>query len=277
MRVYVSADIEGITGICHWDETEKGKPDYAAFAEQMTAEVAAACRGAVAAGAKEILVKDAHGTGRNIKASALPECVRISRGWNGHPYSMMQELDESFDAAVMVGYHSEGGSAGSPLSHTLVAPRIHRITVNGERASEFLLNAYTAALVGVPVVFVSGDEELCENVRNKNANIRRLAVNRGTGASVVSMHPGLAVKRTEEEVKAALAGDLKKCAIGLPSRFAVELRFVHHFHAYRASFYPGVEQVSPRTARYETNEWFEVLRMLQFVAWGGDSGAGAPA
>ncbi|MBE0697596.1 MAG: M55 family metallopeptidase, partial [Anaerolineaceae bacterium] len=88
MKVYLSADIEGITGTTHWDETELNKPDYAEFREQMTAEVAAACEGALNAGATEIWVKDAHGSARNLIASKLPRETHLLRGWSGHPYMM---------------------------------------------------------------------------------------------------------------------------------------------------------------------------------------------
>jgi D-amino peptidase len=71
-----------------------------------------------AAGAKEIVIKDAHATGRNIIASRLPACARLVRGWSGHPLAMVQELDESFDALVLVGYHSKAGTQDNPLAHT---------------------------------------------------------------------------------------------------------------------------------------------------------------
>ena len=105
MNVYISADIEGTAGITHWDEADRNNPAYPEFREAMTREVVAACEGAIAAGATDILIKDAHDSGRNIHVSQLPECARIVRGWSGHPYSMVQELDESFDALVLIGYH----------------------------------------------------------------------------------------------------------------------------------------------------------------------------
>src|SRR5512142_1232397 len=106
MKVYISADIEGITGTTHWDETEKKHADYAEFREQMTAEVVAACEGALAAGASEIWVKDAHDSARNIIAGRLPREARLLRGWSGHPYLMMDQLDKTFQACLMIGYHS---------------------------------------------------------------------------------------------------------------------------------------------------------------------------
>ena len=73
MKIYISADIEGIAGISHWDEARKAHATYQEFRAEMTEEVVAACDGAIAAGAKEILIKDAHETGRNIIAGRLPD------------------------------------------------------------------------------------------------------------------------------------------------------------------------------------------------------------
>ncbi len=131
MKIYISADIEGIIGITHWDETEKSKSDYERFSKQMTNEVKAACEGAINAGTDEIWVKDAHDTGRNIIAVDLPQTVRLVRGWSEHPYLMVQELDESFDALLMIGYHSFGGSSSNPLSHTLSSRTFNYIKLNG--------------------------------------------------------------------------------------------------------------------------------------------------
>ena len=90
MKIYISADIEGTTGIAHWDEADRSKSDYKEFQSQMTAEVKAACEGANQAGAKEIIIKDAHESGRNLIVSELPENIKIIREWSGHPFSMQR-------------------------------------------------------------------------------------------------------------------------------------------------------------------------------------------
>ena len=119
MRVYISADIEGVAGIAHWDEATKTHADYQQFREQMTQEVAAACEGALNAGATEVLVKDAHWTGRNIIPSMLPDRARVIRSWGPDPFCMLQELDQSFRAVLMIGYHSGAGANANPLAHTI--------------------------------------------------------------------------------------------------------------------------------------------------------------
>ncbi len=265
MKVYISADIEGITGIAHWHETEQSKPDdYKQYQEQMTKEVVAACEGALNAGATEILVKDAHGSGRNILADRLPEEVKLIRGWSGHPLCMVQELDESFDAIVFIGYHSRAGSDSNPLAHSM-SLKFDYINLNGVYASEFLLHTYAAALKDVPAVFVSGDEGLCWDVSALNERIQTLAVNSGIGDSTLSIHPHTALRKLREGVERALRGNLNLCRIMLPKHFSMELRYRNHQHAYHASHYPGATRAGTHTVAFETDDYFEILRMLLFV------------
>jgi D-amino peptidase len=265
MKIYISADIEGVTGIVHWNETEKNTANFSEFAEQMTKEVVAACEGAEVAEVKDIWIKDAHDSARNLDMNKLPKNSKLIRGWSRHPFCMMQELDESFDAAIMIGYHSAGSLGGNPLSHTLNNSKVDYIKINDEVASEFLINNYAASSVGVPVVFVSGDEELCQAVNSTNSNIRTVAVKKGVGNSVVSIHPELALEHIRNGVEEVLKGDYKNCFVKLPDSFRVEIGYLNHKHAYAASFYPGAKLKSPTTITFEAEEYFDVLRMFMFL------------
>lgn len=264
MKVYISADMEGIAATAVWDEIDHKHKDFPAFSKQMTAEVAAACEGALAGGATEILVKDAHASGRNIEAGKLPKEAKLIRGWSGHPFSMMQELDESFDCALMIGYHSMAGSNGSPLAHTMTG-KATEITVNGTKASEFLFNAYTAASQKVPVVFVSGDEALCEHAADLIPGIRTVGVKKGVGDSVVTIHPEKAVEEIRATVAQAVPGDSSDCLIELPDHFDVIIRFHKSKEAYKALFYPGMSLEDDQIVRFEADDWMEVLKMSHFV------------
>ena len=264
MKIFISADIEGITGITHWDEATKQKADYQEFRKQMTAEVAAACEAAIAAGATEIYVKDAHATGRNLVAQELPESVRLIRGWSGHPASMVQQLDESFHAAMMIGYHAGAGADTNTLAHTMTGAAAE-IRMNGQRVTEFMLHTYTAALHGVPVVFVSGDEGLCTEASRLNPAIQTAGVNLGVGDSTISIHPRRALTIIREGVKKALSGDISQCQVSLPRHFDLQIEYKTYHKAYRASFFPGVERIGPRTVELKTGDFFEVMRALLFV------------
>jgi D-amino peptidase len=268
MQVYISADIEGVAGATHWNETNSDHKAWTEFREQMTAEVAAACEGALQAGADAVWVKDAHGSGRNIIPGKLPREVRLVRDWSDHPYLMMQELDDTFDAVMMVGYHSRAGSDAAPLAHT-ISGSVATVKINDRYASEFLLNAYTAGLVGVPVVFLSGDEGVCAEAQALVADLTAVATMRGVGASTISIHPALAADRIRSGAEQALRGDLARCQVTLPEHFSVEVRYKGHARAYRASFYPGASLKEPSVVGFQAEDYFDVLRFLMFGIIGG--------
>jgi D-amino peptidase len=230
----------------------------------MGREVRAACEGATAAGATELFTKDAHSSGRNLDPSQLPEEVRILRAWTRNPYSMMAGIDASFGAAMFIGYHSGAGSDGHPLAHTMNLENT-RILVNDEEASEFLINGYTAASFGVPVVLVSGDRQLCDRVLAFAPGAQTVAVHEGLGAATLAMHPARAVARIRQAAWDALQGNLDRCLLALPRHFEVTMEFKEHAKAYRGSFYPGAHQAGPRSVAFASTDWFEVLRMFSFV------------
>lgn len=264
MKVYLSVDIEGVAGIAHWDEARKQNPDYDQFQDQMNREAAAACRGALAAGASEILVKDAHATGRNLRHHELPRPARLIRGWSGHPLLMLQELDASFDAVCLVGWHSPASSGGTPLAHTY-SGRVAEVRLDGELASEYLLHARVAASLGVPVVFVAGDQALTEHVHRHVPATTTVATNTGRGPSVIAEHPDVVVERIEQGVAAALAGDLASCLPAVPPTSVLELRYKIAEDAYRAAQYPGMAQLDDVTVRLEVEDPLDVLRAVRFV------------
>lgn len=264
MRVYISADIEGITGVSQWEETHKGSSAYTHYCEQMTKEVAAACQGAIEAGAEYIMVKDAHEDGKNLIHSKLPKEAKILSGWSNHPYSMIEGLDESFDAVIFIGYHSGGGSNGSPLAHTLSPDQIRSITINGKKADEFLVFAYGAYELGVPVIAVSGDGDLIRKVREFDSNIKTIGVQEGFGGAVVSIHPDLAVERIRKTVKRAME-NLEGYELHKEEEYELIVEFSHHQDAYKYSFYPNAEQIGEHTIRYVSRNYMHILTLLMFI------------
>lgn len=264
MKVFISADIEGVTGCTVWDETDKGKDLYESYARQMTLEVKAACEGANEAGATEIMVKDAHDSGRNITHNLLPKNTKLVRGWAGGLYSMVQELDESYDALLFIGYHSAAGRDTNPLAHTMTTG-LDYLKINGMVASEFLIHSYIAAFLKVPVVFLSGDKGLCEDTKTLNSNIQTVAVKEGIGNSTISIHPELAIEKIKDGVREALTGDRIKCLIELPEEFIVAIRYKKHKDAYKGSTYPGVMKIDENTLEFRSKDYMEVLRMMNFL------------
>lgn len=264
MKIYISVDLEGICGTTGWDEVTRGKEEYSEFQEQMTAEVCAACEGAFAAGANDIIIRDAHDTARNLIAHKLPEDTTLIRGWSGHPYMMMQELDASFDAVVMIGYHSFAGGAGSSLSHTMNS-KVPRFLINDVITSEFTINSFTAARENVPVAFIAGDMEICEHATAMIPSIETVAVKKGVGDSSINIHPKTATERIQEGVVRSLSGDISRHLLSLPETFEISITFGHPKDAYRASFYPGAKLTETNKVTFMMTDYFDVLRMILFT------------
>ena len=265
-RIFISSDIEGTCGIAHWDETEIGKVDYDPFRRQMTREVTAACEGAVAGGSDGVFVKDAHDSARNLITTELPEGIQIFRGWGSDVHSMVSGLDASFSGLILTGYHSPSNTDGNPLAHTMNTQNTS-VRLNGIQMSEMMMNIYAAAMYDVPALMITGDEGVCEMAKRLCPHIHTVPVNRGCGNGTISIHPADAVKRIRETAERAVAEGLRdpeRFHIDLPNSFDVEIEYRHHSSARRAGFYPGARQIAPRTVRYSSDAYMDVLRFLLF-------------
>lgn len=264
MKVYISVDIEGITGVTNWNETELGHGEWQWAVEQMTRETIAACEGAYDAGATEIIVKDAHDSARNMNISRLPKGVRVIRGWDSSPESMMAGIDHSFDATIFIGYHSAAGEDGNPLAHTMNSQKATWIKINGEIASEFTINTLISEYYNVPVVFLSGDKMLCESAKKLVHNIEKVDVKVGKGGATFNIHPDTSCELIKEGVKKAL-NKIHECKIESPKEFKMEIRFREHKDARRASYYPGANLIDPHTVEYIAKDIQEMIVARMFI------------
>ncbi|WP_102225746.1 M55 family metallopeptidase [Acidimangrovimonas sediminis] len=264
MKVFISADIEGTAGIAHWDEAARTHPAYAQFQELMTAEVVAACEGARAAGAEEVLIKDAHSSARNVIVDRLPGYARIIRGWPGHPDLMMFGLDADFAAAIYTGYHGKAGSELNPLAHTLTM-QIHGLTLNGALASELTLNALCAAGYGVPSAFVSGDADICADAEAMVPGIATVATLKGAGHSAESMAPERARELIRSGVERVLGQDMSAMMPATADRYEMIIEFNNPSDAYKASWYPGAKAHGRRAVAFEAAEFFDIQRAIRFI------------
>ncbi len=264
MKVFISADMEGVTSTVKWEECSPNKEFYGYHAEQMTKEVVAACEGAIAAGAREIVIKDAHGPATNIDITKLPECAKLIKGWSGHPYSMVEGIDDTFDAAMFIGYHSGAGREGNPMSHTITSKALY-MKINEYYGSEFILYSYAAAREGVPTVLLTGDKMLCEDSKNIHPGLYTVPVKEGIGSSSICLSTESSLKLIKENAAKSLKQDLNKAKIILPESFRVEIGFKEHTYANKMSYYPGMEKLDSNTLVFNTDDYFEVLRMAHFV------------
>ena len=130
----------------------------------------------------------------------LPEEVCLFRGWGSDPMSMMCGLDETFDGVFFTGYHSGVGMDCNPLSHTMNTQNT-AVLINGEPASELMINSITAATLGVPVLLVTGDQGLCHWMKQQNPNVETVPVSRGVGRGSISIHPDKAIRLIQEAAR----------------------------------------------------------------------------
>lgn len=266
MKLFISADIEGCAGLAIPAEAHKQEAVYRPFAEEMTREVLAACEAAREMGATQIVVKDGHGDASNIDPLQMPDYVTLIRGKSGHPYNMMWGIDESFDGVLYIGYHAPAGNPEFSISHTSTGNSLY-IRLNGEYMSEFMLNTCTAASLGVPVLFLSGDEAICGLARKQVPGIETAVTKRGVGGATVCEPRQVVLDRIRGGVKAALGKEFAGCRAELPGEFVYEVTFKDWKRAYQMSFYPGMEQVDTFTCRLRTSRWMDVVTAHCFVVY----------
>lgn len=250
MKVYISIDMEGISGVVHVDDVAPGNPRYDRCRALMTADCNAAIEGALAAGATEIVVNDAHWIMRNLLLDDLHPAARVIAGVHKDGL-MVAGLDSSFAAAFFIGYHARQGRVGV-LSHTLTGREFQRLCINGEVVGEVGVNALLAAAHGVPVVMVTGDEAVCAEAREGLGEaVVTVAVKRALDrATAECLHPSIAQERIRAGAERALAGRERVQLPPAPERYVVELDLLSTTAAWACGNVPGAERTGDRSVRF---------------------------
>jgi len=257
LKVFISVDMEGVAGLIHWDETSEGGADYPLFRRLMTEETNAAIAGALDSGATEIVVRDSHGSARNILPDLLRPEARLIREWNS-PLSMMEGIDKSFDAVVFVGYHARAGTPDAVLKHTM-SLSLYDVILNGVRMPEGAWNAAIAGHFDVPVVFLSGDSAIGKQIKEIIGPIETVAVKEGLGPAASMLHPVKAREMIQKGVAAALR-NLKAYKPYKPAApYKLEIVFTDENQARRAAQVPGIERTGERTVAYASNDLMDIV------------------
>ena len=171
MKVLISADMEGVTGVTCPDDCEPGHSRWERCRGLLTGDVNAAVAGFAEAGAEEIVVNEAHADMRNLLIDQLDPRATLLIGTH-KPLGMMEGIDRSPDLVAFVGYHTGAGEPGV-LAHTYLPNSITSVRINGETASEGRMNALLAAEYGVPVALVTGDDLTCADAATLRSDGRR--------------------------------------------------------------------------------------------------------
>jgi len=262
-KVFISIDMEGITGIVDWTQVGGDPKEYEAGRRLMVGDLNAAIEGALDAGAEDIVVSDAHGGMRNLKPEEVNEAAYLIRG-SPKPGSMMEGISDEFDAALYVGYHSKKGTERGVLCHTISGRTVDAILVNGRETGEFGLNAALAGWYGVPSVFISGDAAVAAEAMSFVPDIRTAVVKWGVGRYAAKcLHPKRAralIKRTATEALAN-AGGIEPYRAEEPVE--VKLRCVTSTMADVAALLPYAERVDGKTVKAVFSEYPEAIRGLR--------------
>jgi D-amino peptidase len=189
MKLLVAVDMEGISGVVHWDQVAPGKEEYRRFQHIMTADVNAAIAGALQAGAEEVLVTDGHGSGRNLLLEELHPSARLNSGLSS-PLAMVEGVDGDVDAVLFIGYHARAGTQAAILDHTWSSRKVMNIWMNDRVVGEIGLNAAVCGQFDVPILMISGDQSACVEAVDWIPGIETVIVKQATGrlsASCISL------------------------------------------------------------------------------------------
>ncbi len=180
MKILIAADMEGVSGVTRWEETQNTHTEYARFRRIMTDEVSAAIAGAADGGADEFVVADGHGDGINILIEELDARAKLNSGITS-PLSMMQGVDQKTAGVLFIGYHARAGSQNAVLAHTWSNARIANVWLNDILVGEYGLNAAVAGHYGVPILMVTGDQTACAQAVELLGPLETAVVKQATG------------------------------------------------------------------------------------------------
>jgi D-amino peptidase len=262
MKAFVSVDMEGVSGLTDPAEMRAGGRGYERGCELMTDDANAAVAGAYAAGATEVAVTDAHGTGRNLRVDLIDRRCTLARG-PYKPMRMGEGLDSSFDAALFVGYHARAGTPDGVLNHTWMGREILNVHLNGEVAGEIRLMAAFAGSYGVPVALVTGDAAACAEAEELLGDIETVAVKAGSDRYAARLVPPA---RAQEQITEAASRAVKSLGrfepYVVPAPYTLGIEWASTAIARSCAVIPGVRLAGPRTTEFTTGDYTEIMGLL---------------
>lgn len=265
LKIYISADMEGLAGAVTGEQLGTDGFEYQRFREFMTAEVNAAIDAARAAGAGEILVSDSHGNGQSLLIDRLPNDVMVVRSWP-RPLGMMDGIDETFDGAIFIGYHSSTSNTRGVRAHTESSASITELRLNGIAMSEAGINAAIAGRFGVPVILVSGDDVAVAETQVIIGDVEGAVVKWARGFhSARTLTPEAAQEVIRTRVASAIGriDDFSPYVLDTPIQ--VDLSLKHYRPVELLGYLPNVERISSHSIRFVGEDMEQVSRFLTFV------------
>jgi len=215
-------------------------------------------------GATDIIVRDAHGSARNLIPDKLHENSKLIREWSENPFGMMEGLDASFDAVCCIGYHAKAQTPYGTLAHTMTGA-IFDLRVNQISLPELGWNALIAGYYDVPVIFVSGDQAICDQAKQLIPEIETVAVKQGIGEASLNLHP----KKSRQLIKDGVNKALDRLSGFKPLKYeppyVIEVDFKKKEKANRAAWYPGAKRKGDFTIVLKCDDFLDCMRFFHLV------------
>jgi D-amino peptidase len=265
MKLFLSTDFEGTSGIVAWEQIIEGNPEYEQGRRLLTDEVNAVVTGAAEGGASEFVVNDSHHYMRNLHPQDLAGNATLITGRH-KPLYMMEGLDASFAGICFVSYHGSIGAEHAVLSHTYNPGAIWEVRINGEVVGESGINALVAAHYSVPIIFVSGDAVTAQEAQGIAPNAEKVVVKQSLGRFAASnLHPKVACEMLKEGATRAV----RNIHMMQPPQFkqpvSLDITFLVADMAEMALWVRGVEPVAPRTVRIVGENTLDLYRSFVTV------------
>ncbi|MDR1482000.1 MAG: M55 family metallopeptidase [Synergistaceae bacterium] len=267
MRIFISADMEGATGVVQWEQVDKPERDYAFGRRMQIHDVKAVIDGALSAGADEIIVNDSHDYMINIPADELSfdSRVRLLSGAS-KKLSMVEGL-KGADAAFFVAYHAKAGTERAILDHTMNSSSIFSVVLNGREVGETGLNAAVCAVEKVPVALVTGDAAVCSEARGLLGDglvtaCVKVAHSRTAADCMLPENSGRILREAAAlAVERARTGTASIMEIG-DGTFDLRITFQNSSQCDSAERIPGTERVDGRTIRVIGGDMTAMIRWV---------------
>ncbi|SCW74441.1 D-amino peptidase [Paenibacillus tianmuensis] len=245
MKLYISIDMEGITGLVDATFVDSGKHNYERGRLIMTAEANHVIETAFQEGCGEVVVNDSHSKMNNLLIEKLhPETQLISG--DVKPFSMVQGLDASFAGAAFLGYHTRAARKGV-LSHTMIFG-VRNMYINDTAIGELGFNAFVAGHYGVPVLLVAGDDETAEEAEALIPGVTTAIVKRRISrTAALCLTPEKSGQLLREKTREALEARSRVKPLTPPESPVLSIEFANYGQAEWAHLMPGttIEQGSP--------------------------------
>lgn len=264
MKVYISLDMEGATGIVSPEQVRPGSQEYPFGRAMQAHDLKSVLEGLKEEGVTDVLVNDSHWHMTNLDITGLPAGTRLISG-SPKPLSMVEGV-QGCDAAFLLCTHAMAGTEKAVLDHTLSGTTVHDVTLNGRRVGETGINAALCGFLGVPVALVTGDLAACWEAESLlGPGLVTCGVKEGHGRHSAELLPPA---ETATLLREAARQAVRKVAEGGSPRLVLQEPFVMDLTLHRtiqadaAAFAPGSYRLNGRTLRYESRDLLDVRRWL---------------